>query len=102
MEFKPGDKAKLVAGGRLSAIPEEARKYLCTEVTVISRKTVVLTLAGGIGYHIRAHDGFEMSCVEKCLVRAQPPKEDMGSWAATPFADKITAPKKEPVEPCSV
>lgn len=101
MNFKPGEKARLVNPSHMRLMDRRARKYLGEEVTVVSELGLYGTLVGGMGYEIRALDGTQMWCVPTCLERAQPPKEQVGSWESTPYGDLIRAPKKEPVEACS-
>lgn len=97
--FKVGEKAKLVYAGSRWNVEPKLVQYIDTEVTVVEALQPMQILKGGHGYVIKAHDGTEMRCIPECLEKPQPPKEDMGSWEDTPYADVIRAPKRVPVEP---
>jgi hypothetical protein len=98
MNFKPGDKARLVVA-KPGGISREARPYIGTEVTVTSELKDVWFLAGGKGYDISTHDGLGLTCIPECLERPKPPHEKKVAWEVVPFWRTITAPKKAPVEP---
>lgn len=99
MEFKPGEKAKLVLPASLPPpVTQWVRAYFGTEVTVLTGLLPVETIFGGVAYSIVTHDGKKLYAHPRCLERPQPPKEKTGSWEHCPFAEQITAPKKRPVE----
>lgn len=99
MVFKPGDKAKVVADPKL--IREVwLRSYIGQEVTIISKILTHPHLKGGLGYEVQASDGKKFMAIPEALEKPLPPKKEaVGKWESTPYWQKITAPKKEPVAP---
>jgi hypothetical protein len=98
MNFKPGDKARLIQYGHKMAMNPVSWPYIGTEVTVLSPLQPLRQLAGGVGYHIRTHDGMDFACIPECLERPKPPHEKKVAWEVVPGWRAITAPKKAPVE----